>query len=82
MNQDHLSVSLCHGQKIKSFLFLLLLSALILSCSGSDDDPPAYLSEILDQYNLHLEGDGNRRGVERRLPEKLTDAEGGAGSSL
>ena len=55
------------------------------SCGDGDNDSQRYsqyaqpdcVSEIINNYDLHLEGDGNPDTQETTLPEQLTDANWG-----
>lgn len=61
------------------FFILLIMAIVCISCSDDDDShstytPPDCVSEIINYYDLHLEGDGNPETQETTLPEEFTDA--------
>jgi len=71
--------------KTPIFLILLITFPFCFSCGDDDDTSQEYIeytqpecvSDIIYNYDLHLEGDGNPETQETTLPEQLTDADWG-----
>jgi len=60
------------------YLILLIVASFCFSC-GDDDNAiqEDCISEVINNYGLHLEGDGDPVTEETTLPDQLTDANWG-----